>query len=187
MNRGDHFDPFARVLHWGMAVLILAQLLMGFVMTRDVPEAHPIAKLTTALKLYDVHKTLGVALLVLVALRLAWRILRGTPPEEPTLTTWQKETSSLVHGWLYFLMIVVPLTGWLGVSLFPALVVFDSFALPGLVAPDQATSKLVLATHAWAAITLTGLIVLHAGAALWHHLVRRDGVLARMLPRLARK
>jgi cytochrome b561 len=73
------------------------------------------------------------------------------------------------------------------VSLFPALVVFDSFALPGLVAPDQATSKLVLATHAWAAITLTGLIVLHAGAALWHHLVRRDGVLARMLPRLARR
>jgi cytochrome b561 len=174
-------------MHWGMALLVLAQLAMGFIMTWDAPETHPLARLTTALKLYDVHKTLGVALLVLVALRLAWRIGRGTPPEEPTLATWQRETSSLVHGWLYFLMIVVPLTGWIGVSLFPALVVFDSFALPGLVAPDQPAAKPVFAAHAWAAIALAGLIALHAGAALWHHLVRRDGVLARMLPRLARR
>lgn len=180
----DHvYNGTARALHWLMAVLILVQLVIGVVMTYDAPEPSLVASLTSALALYDVHKLLGLALLALVLVRLANRIGRGTPPDEPTLTAWQRESSTLVHAWLYLLLIVVPVLGWIGVSLYPALTVFG-ITLPALTAPDQPRSAAVFAAHAIAAFALAALAALHLGAGLFHHLVRGDGVLRRMWPGL---
>lgn len=177
------YRPLARVLHWVMAVLIIAQLLAGIIMTRPFPEGSVAAGIVNSLGLYDGHKLLGVVLLALVLLRLIYRVFTGAPEDEPTLTHWQRESSHLVHAWVYFLLIAIPVTGWLGVSLYPALVAFG-IKLPALVAPDQKASAIAFAAHAYLAFTLIALLFVHIGAALYHHFVRGDGVLRRMLPGL---
>ncbi|HXF53562.1 MAG TPA: cytochrome b/b6 domain-containing protein, partial [Hyphomicrobiaceae bacterium] len=108
------------------------------------------------------------------------------PADEPTLEPWQKVVSKLNHWAMYILLLVVPLLGWFGVQLYPALDVFGLFSLPAVVSPDQATAESVLAIHKTLALVLVGLIALHVGAALYHYFVRKDGVLQRMIPSLAR-
>lgn len=174
------YGPVARALHWTMAGLVAVQFIIGITM---VSERGILTALTNALALYDVHKLLGVVLLLLVAWRLANRLLRGAPPEEPGLETWQREASALVHAWIYLLLILVPILGWVGISLYPALTLFGSFSLPGLIAPDKAASAPVFVAHAVAAFALIGLVLAHVAAALHHHFIRGDGVLRRMLPK----
>jgi cytochrome b561 len=171
------------VLHWLMAVLVVIQVTAGLIMLNAAPPSL-LGTLAETLGLYSVHKVLGLVLLGLVVIRLAWRIARGAPPEEPTLTVWQREVSRLVHSWIYLALILVPILGWVGISLYPALVVFDLFAIPSLTAADQAKSVAVFAAHAIAAFALVALVAMHVGAALYHHFVRGDGVLLRMLPGL---
>lgn len=177
----------ARALHWLMVGLIVFQLLAGLIMVYEGPEGNIWGRIAGALQLYDLHKLLGLVLLALVLVRVLYRVIAGAPADEPTLEVWQREISHLVHAWLYFLMIVIPVLGWLGISLYPALVIFGSIPLPGLVAPDRPLSEVVLKAHAYAAFTLIGLLLVHVAAALYHHFVRRDDVLQRMLPRLRRR
>lgn len=174
------YGPAARALHWIMAGLVALQFAVGVTM---VSERGIFTVVTNALALYDVHKLLGIVLLALVALRLANRLLRGTPPEEPGLASWQREASALVHAWIYLLLMLVPILGWVGISLYPALTLFGSFTLPALLAPDKAASAPVFVAHALAAFVLIGLVLAHVAAALHHHFIRGDGVLRRMLPK----
>jgi cytochrome b561 len=176
------YTPLARALHWTVAVLILVQIVFGVIMTVGGPEPNFWAMLTTKLALYDVHKLLGVVVLGLVLLRLVNRIVRDVPPEDPALEPWQRAAATLVHAWIYLLMIVVPLLGWIGISLYPALTLFKLFDLPALTGANRAASESVLIAHAFGAYFLVALILAHIGAALFHHFVRRDDTLRRMLP-----
>jgi cytochrome b561 len=186
-ERASIYRPMVRALHWIMVMLIAVQVTMGVIMVYEAPEPNLWASFSDALAFYSAHKLLGVVLLLLAVLRLANRLGRGVPPAEPTLTTWQRELSALVHAWLYFLLLLVPLLGWIGTSLYPALTVFDSFALPALTAPNRPLSVPVFAAHKIAAFTLIALVGIHVAAALYHHFIRRDGVLGRMLPRISRR
>ncbi|MBI3507765.1 MAG: cytochrome b [Proteobacteria bacterium] len=176
------YRPLARALHWIMAVLIVVQVVFGKIMVFDGPEPNLWATLTETYSLYDLHKLLGVTLLGLVLLRLANRIARDVPPDDPALEPWQRAAATLVHAWIYLLLIVVPLLGWIGVSLYPALTLFDSFQLPALVHANKPASEPVLVAHAFAAYALIALAFAHVGAALFHHFIRRDETLRRMLP-----
>jgi cytochrome b561 len=167
-----------------MAVLVAFQVTAGLIMVHAGPQPNLWATLADTLALYSVHKVLGLILLGLALIRIAYRVARGAPPEEPSLAVWQREVSWLVHSWIYLALILVPVLGWVGISLYPALVVFDSFAIPSLMAADQAKSVAVFTAHAIAAFTLVALVMMHVGAALYHHFIRRDGVLLRMLPGL---
>ena len=80
-------------------------------------------------------------------------------------------------------MFAMALTGWLGVSLFPALDIFGLFSLPALTSPDQAAAGRALFAHKLIGFALVAFIVMHVGAALYHHFIRKDGVLRRMLPK----
>jgi cytochrome b561 len=184
---GQVYGTTARVLHWSMAVLVLLQIAAGLVMVHAGPEPGLLARLSSALDLYSVHKLLGVVLLALVLVRIAWRIARGAPPEEPGLAVWQRWASTLVHTCIYLALILVPILGWVATSLYPALAVFGRFSLPALTAPDEARSAAVFAAHALAAYALAALVIMHVGAALYHHFVRGDGVLVRMLPGLRKR
>ena len=175
------------MLHWLMAGLVLFQIAAGLIMTYDGPGKEIFKSLTDLFGLYSLHKVLGVVLLALVLIRIAYRVGRGAPPDEPTLEIWQKEVSHFTHAWIYFLLILTPLLGWIGISLYPAVRVFGAFDLPSLMAPDKAASEAVFVAHQYAAFALIALIGAHIGAALFHHFVRRDDVLRRMLPGLPRR
>lgn len=175
----------ARALHWLMAILIILQIIGGLIMTYDGPKPNIWATISSAIPIYDSHKVLGLVLLALVGVRLVNRVLLGVPGDDPQLATWQREVSHLVHGWMYLLLVLVPLLGWIGISMYPALVVYNGgLHLPAIMAPDRAASAPVFVAHALAGYALGALICLHIAAALFHHFIRRDGTLRRMLPGL---
>lgn len=175
------YGPLARALHWLMALLIVLQVTMGLIMVYEGPKPNVWAALADTLQFYSVHKSLGLVLLLLVAARLANRIFGGVPPEVD-VAVWQRETANLVHAWIYFLLLLVPLLGWIGISLYPALTVFERVNLPALLPPDRPTSEWVFVAHRIAAFVLLALVAMHISAALYHRFIRRDGVLARMWP-----
>ena len=180
--RPEVYSTTARRFHWLTVAAVFVMIPLGLGMTYRGNTLDIWDGLTNGL--YSAHKLLGFLVLWLTAGRLAYRLLHGAPPDEPTLEWWQKAGSHLVHWALYGLLLVVPLLGWIGVSLFPALTIFDLFNLPALAGPDEAAAKRVLALHGWLAILLALTIAGHIGAALYHYFIRRDGVLRRMLPGL---
>ena len=176
------YGAAARYLHWITAAAVFVMVPLGLTMTYRGNTLDIWDGLTDAM--YSSHKLIGFLVLWLMAGRLAWRLLHGAPPDEPTLLWWDKAAAHLVHWLLYGLLLVVPLLGWIGVSLYPSLTLFGLFDLPALAAPDEDTAKRVLWVHGTLALATALLVGGHIAAALYHHLIRKDGVLRRMLPGL---
>lgn len=172
MNAPTHFNPAARWLHWLMAVMIVSMLFIGVGMVTSV-SARP--------WLIDLHRPLGIAILVLVVLRLRNR-LRNRPPALPsTVPRWQQTAARASHWLLYGLMLSMPLIGWAMLSAggYPVQMTW-SFVLPP-IAPHDATLYAALRTaHGWLAYLLFATVLLHVSAALMHAWVYRDGVFAAM-------
>jgi cytochrome b561 len=166
----------ARRFHWWTVLLLATQVPLGLFMVR-YGAATDFAEPTG--KLYDSHKLIGLAILVLALARLAYRLAHGAPADEPTLELWQKAASHITHWAIYALLIVVPLLGWLAISYYGPFAPFG-IRLPALVAQDDARATQVFHWHKLAAYGLILLIGMHVGAALFHYVIRRDGVLARM-------
>src|SRR6478735_2172301 len=122
MPPGDRYSPIARTLHWITVVAVFGMTPVGLTMSYRGNVLDIWDGLTNGL--YSAHKLTGFLLLWLTAGRLIYRVLHGAPPDEPTLEWWQRASSHLVHWLLYGLLLVVPLLGWIGVSLYPALDIF---------------------------------------------------------------
>jgi cytochrome b561 len=169
-----HFAPLARLLHWLMAPLILAMLFIGAGMVASVSERHQ--------WLIHIHKPLGALLLVLVLLRLIVRLSTRQPPLPVDMPGWQASAAKLSHYLLYALMLILPLLGWAMVSAAGDPVMLgSSLQLPSIL-PANATSFAVLRkAHRYLAYLLFLTVLLHLAAALFHGLIRRDGVLESML------
>lgn len=163
-------------LHWLMAVLIFAIFPLGIYM-HDLPLS------PAKLQLYSYHKWIGVTIFLLVLVRLLWRATHKPPALPFGMPRWQEWASGAVHGLLYLLMLVMPVSGWLMSSAKGFKTVwFGIVPLPDLVAKDKALGELLGEVHEVLSFTLALLIVLHVAAALKHHFVERDDVLRRMLP-----
>jgi cytochrome b561 len=179
------YSRTARALHWVTVALVALQVPVGVAMVYRGNTLNLWDRLTGAL--YNGHKLVGITIFVLVLWRLGYRFARGAPPDEPTLAPWQKLASHANHWGLYALLVAVPVAGYVGISLFPALDIFGWFKLPGIVAPDKAAASTAFAVHRALAIGLVALVAVHVAAALFHYFVRRDNVLGRMIPRLLRR
>ena len=134
---------------------------------------------------YTLHKSLGLTVLALVLVRIAWRLYAGAPPPVEGTPRWQARLASLTHGAIYVLILAMPLSGWLYDSA-SGLRPFRWFGLaevPTLSPPHEALADAMHETHELLFWVLIALVIGHAGAALYHHFVRRDATLARMLPR----
>lgn len=167
----------AVLLHWLLGLAIVASFCVGLYMS-DLPMS------PTRLKLYNWHKWAGITILALSALRLLWR-LAHQPPADLPMPAWQQRAAHWTHRALYLLFFAVPLAGWAYSSAagFPV-VVFGVLPLPDFVSPDKPLSEILKTLHATLAFTLAALVLMHVAAALKHHFVDHDGLLARM--RLAR-
>jgi cytochrome b561 len=170
---GQHFSAFQRLLHWSMAVLIVTMLFVGVGMVSTVSRLHD--------SLIAFHRPLGIALLALVIVRLVVRLVRGTPPLPADLPLWQRLGAHGSHVALYALMIAMPLIGWsmLSAGGYP-IVLFGGVHLPPVVPHNVTLYAWLRAAHTWLAMALYATVLLHLGAALFHALIRRDGVLSSM-------
>ncbi|ACR27216.1 cytochrome b [Burkholderia glumae] len=168
------FSPLARALHWLMAMLIIAMLFIGVGMVGSVSARHTV--------LVAIHKPLGIAILVLVIVRLVVRLRRGAPPLPDDLPWWQKAAAHLSHWVLYALMVAMPLIGWAMLSAggYPV-VLGGGVRLPALVAADPVAFAWLRNAHEVLAFVLFATVLLHLAAALFHGLIRRDGVLRSMV------
>lgn len=171
---GWRYAAPARLLHWLMAVLIPAVLALGWYMMEieDDPGSDVY---------FNLHKSLGLLLLLLLAARAAWRLGHRPADLPPSLPSWQARLSRLGHGLLYLGMLLVPATGLAGALLSKSGVAFFGLALPRWFAPDHGLAEQCFELHELAAWTLAGLVVLHVLAGLKHLLLDRDGVFQRML------
>jgi cytochrome b561 len=174
------YSTGARHFHWWTVGLLLIQAPVGLYMVYRGPTLNIWDGLTDTL--YSSHKTLGLVILVLVIARLVYRFAHGAPPDEPTLEWWQKAASHATHWSLYLLLILVPIVGWLGISLYGARGVFGVATIPALASQNQDAATQVLMLHKYLAYLTITLVGMHVGAALFHYFIRRDGVLARMAP-----
>jgi cytochrome b561 len=179
------YSPTARRLHWWTVALVFVMIPLGFGMAYRGNTLNIWDGTTNAL--YSLHKLIGFIILWLVVARLVYRFRNGAPADEPTLEPWQKAASHATHWALYALLIAMPLGGWLGVSLYGARDIFGVVSLPALAAVDQKASASVFYLHFLGAVALCALLAAHIGAAIFHHVIRKDGVLARMLPGIGRR
>jgi cytochrome b561 len=167
-------------LHWLTLLLIVAAYVLGTLL-----EDMTLSPLK--LKLYSWHKWVGLLVLFLLPLRIALR-LADKLDHRQGMTPFEIRASAIVHGLLYLLLIAVPMFGWLNSSAAGFSVVwFGVLLLPDLVGKDKALAEVFEELHEGSVNLLVTLVALHAAAALYHHHVRRDGVLARMVPWLRKK
>jgi cytochrome b561 len=167
------YSGLSIALHWLMAAIIVTAFVLALVINAFPKDMKPLV--------VETHKALGLAVLALLVLRFAWRLL-SPPPPLTGVTPVVQRLSQFGHLGLYLLMIAVPVVGivysfWRGQTLH-----FGLFDIASPFAADRAMSRQFREIHEFAAYALIGLAGLHAVAALWHHYVKRDGVLRRMLP-----
>ena len=172
------YTPTAKLLHWLVAALIVAQFTVAWLMPH-------IGRNTKANTIINLHFSLGVLILAVVVVRLGWRWTHSEPAPLDGIPPWQVRSARVIHAILYLLLLIIPLLGWMNASWRGFdVTVFSLFPLPHPIAtrtPGLAWTGDVHIILSWyVMLTFVGL---HVAAALYHAVVRRDGVLARMLPR----
>jgi cytochrome b561 len=161
-------------LHWLSFVVVSSAGVVGLLMD-ELPRG------LLKLQVYAVHKSLGLTVIALTALRLLWRLAGRAPAALPDAPAWQVRVATLTHGALYLLLLAVPLSGWWFNSLAGSPLQFwGLFNLPALVPTDLAAKHAVGEVHELLFYVLAGVVALHAAAALAHHYYWRDPTLRRM-------
>lgn len=172
MNRPRHFNLLARALHWAMALAILAMLFVG---------AGMVVSLQYRVQLLDLHRPLGIAILLLAIVRLVNRLSRPTPALPVDLPAIQKFAAHASHWLLYGLMLAMPLIGWAMLSAggYP-IPLFGVVHLPAILPHSPEVYGMLRPLHGILAYVLFATILAHLGAALFHAWVRRDAVFGQM-------
>jgi cytochrome b561 len=175
-NDEARYGAVAQTLHWLIAALIVVMFGLGWYMA-DLPLSQ------RKFDLYQVHKSLGITILLLAALRLLWRLLNPAPPLPPSLQPWERTAARINHALLYTMLFVQPTVGFLqsNAANFP-IVWWGVVRLPAVLGTDEALAETLLAVHRWGSRLILVLVLLHVGAALRHHFILKDDVLRRMLP-----
>ncbi|MCK7596682.1 cytochrome b [Microbulbifer sp. CAU 1566] len=177
-NTSQHYGAVAILLHWLMAVLLIALIALGLYVT-SLPD---VGFDKQKIRLILLHKEYGILALGLAMLRLAWRVGNVLPELVDQLPDWQKVAARFVHLSFYGLMFALPITGWLMSSAASIPVYFFGLRLPDLIAHNEYRFQLLIEVHMWLGYTLVGFIVVHAAAALRHHFICRDNTLKKILP-----
>ena len=168
------WHPVARGLHWLMAALILVQGVVGWV-------GHEMSRSPAKVDVMTAHNSLGITLLLLVSLRLLWRLAHPAPALPAQSKSWETMAAWLSHATLYLLMFALPLSGWLAAS--TSIVPWKLWWVmpwPAIAAPDPELHEFAGEVHEALVILLIAVLIVHVAAALRHHFLKRDDVLLRM-------
>lgn len=175
-NDGSRFGAVSQALHWAVVALMVAIFWVAISM-----DGLPLGP--ELFRLVNLHKSLGLTILVIMLIRLVWRHVSPPPPLPEAMPGWERRAAHLSHGLFYVLLIAQPLIGVLHSwsSNFPV-VVYGLFTLPNPLGPHKAWVEPLEGLHGFLGWSLAALVGLHVAAALKHHFVTRDDVLLRMLP-----
>lgn len=170
------YDPVARLFHWTVVALVLVQAVIALILPSALPKSAQDAVSAW-------HVSVGPTILFVMLLRLAWRLTHPPPPAPADLSPPVRLLARGTHWAFYVILIVLPLLGWTAASAYGVTpYLFGLIPLPKLVGPDKAFAEQVGHVHGAVALLLLALIALHVSGALYHALVKRDGVIRRMLP-----
>ena len=177
--RTDRYSWGAIWLHWSIAAFVLVNLTLGLF--------HE--SLLDGIKwVIPIHKAIGLTVLALTLARIAWRLMHRPPPLPIDMAPWERMVAKIVHWGFYVLLLALPVSGWM-LSSNPArlrpMSWFGLFPIPALPISGTA-AKLGHEAHGVLGYVMAALVVVHIAAALRHHVVLRDSVLARMIPGLIR-
>lgn len=187
----EDYSAIAKLLHWLIAAFVIGLIGLGLFMTRT-------GDLQLKFTLYQLHKSMGITVLILMVLRIAWRFIASPPRWPAQMPQWERRAARSTHALLYTFLLVIPLAGWSMVSAaqapfnFPT-VLYGTIPWPHIPAIENlgAEQKKTVETlfknvHAALAWALLALVLLHIAAALRHSLILKDGVMLRMVPRFLR-
>jgi|SRR5688572_20185352 cytochrome b561 len=177
----NRYTTTAVVFHWLIFLLIACGFSLALYM-----QGLPLSP--QKLKYISWHKWIGVTIFALALARLGWRLMRPPPPLPASIPAWQRSVAGATHILLYLLVIVIPISGWLMSSALGVPTVYlGILQLPSPLARDKELGELLKSAHAFLNYTMLALVIMHVAAALKHHVMDRDDVLARMLPFLKRQ
>ena len=170
------YSPAQKWLHWLIAAIILLIMIpVGLTMPR-------LGDGSTKNTLYELHKSFGLIVFSLAVIRAAIRLSRGAPPLEPDIPAWQRRAAHASHYAMYALIFLVPLSGWAATSACcPPVKLFWTMPLTLPVPTDEHLAKRIFLFHYTFVFTLAAIVLVHIGAALHHHFIRRDRTLLRMV------
>jgi cytochrome b561 len=170
----DRYTRTAILLHWLIAALVVAMILLGLVMT-DVPRQTPMRG-----ALFNLHKSLGLLTLALVIVRLGWRLAHRPPPLPADIPAWNRQLAGVTHGAFYVLLLAQPLLGYVASVFGKYGVKFFGLALPAWGSDNPAVRQPFVDAHHLVAKLLIGLIALHLAGVAWHRFGRRGELWRRM-------
>ena len=169
------YSSIARVLHWITAALVLTTIPVAVAAVNEKPG--PLQDF-----LYNLHRSIGAVIIPLVIVRLGYRLTHPPLPLPDDIPPFQERTARVTHWGLYVLLIVQPLLGWVATSAYGApIIVFGLFELPPIWPQDQALSERLFPVHQLFGLAIACLAAVHIGAAFYHHFIRKDRVLLRMI------
>jgi len=172
----ERYGIVAQIFHWSMGVLILCQFAIGRFAGSLEPGIERLIWLSR-------HKSLGLTILVLMLVRLLWRWAAPPPPLPDQMPIWEQRVAHLAHSSIYLLVVVSALVGWLAASARGLSVNwFGVFLVPDVVDKNRFLGDVLSGAHQALVYALAALLIAHIAAGLQHALIRRDGVISRMLP-----
>ena len=171
----ERYNRVMVLLHWALALGLIAQLGLGLWM-EEIPKDPPGVRAYW----FNLHKSIGIVFGFLVLWRLGWRVTHSVPPQLPNTPDCQAKVAKLTHGVMYVLMLLIPVSGFLGSSFSQYPVKFFGLILPRLWEPQPVFKDFLSEVHEFSALTLAAFVVLHVLAVIWHTVVKKDGLLNRM-------
>jgi cytochrome b561 len=171
------YDRVAIWLHWGIGVLLLAEIAFGLLLDDIAPRGTPARG-----GVINLHKSFGIVLGILILGRIAWRLRHPPPPWPATMSARRQRAANLGHAALYVCMVVAPLAGYLGSNFSKHGVRFFGVVFPPWGTDWPAAYSLLVGVHDASSYLLLALVVGHIAMALKHALIERDGIFARIAP-----
>ena len=171
------YDRVAAWLHWGIGLLLLAEIAFGFLLDEIAPRGTP-----ARAGVINLHKSVGIVIGVLIIVRIAWRLGHAPPPWPATMSLRRQRAARLGHLLLYACMVVAPLAGYLGSNFSKHGVRFFGVVFPPWGPDWPAAYSLLVGVHDASSYLLLALVVGHVAMALKHALIERDGIFARIAP-----
>ncbi len=172
---GARYTRVAIWLHWLIGLAVIANIALAM-LTEGLPRETQRAAM-------DIHKALGISILALTVVRIAWRLGHRPPPLPAAIPGWQRLLGRITHGLFYVLLILLPLSGWVWMSAAGRPIdFFGLFAVPVIVAPNEALADVMHDRHEVLGLTMLALAAIHILAALKHQFVDRAGLIGRLNP-----